>query len=237
MRKFKLLLLVLPVLFFSACDDESGLYVEQLYTETEMITALKQCITACGDTANAHLSIPDSAGLGFYNYKNGLYRINLPSSASFIVDTLLNHGYEDLTNSFILQLNNAASNCGNGIKSFISNSLNTIDFIDPWTLLKKDSTSIVSHFETYYYVPFVNSTTSLINAQFSSSEVGSAWNELLTEYANYNSHPVTFDLNTYVAQSIVNSIIEEMKLEEILIRTDSTHRGNSSNKMYYVFGN
>ena len=237
MKKLKLLLFLIPLFFSISCEDNSGDYVNQLYTDNEMVTAIHQCVTACIDTANAHLSVPDSVGVGFYNYQDGKYRISLPQNMQYVIDTLVQHGESELVDNFIRKINVAASSCGGGIRNFVTNSLSNMDFISPLALLEKDSTAIVTYFYTMNYVGFNSAISTHISAQSTYNEAVSLWNEMCEKYLQYTEQNINFELKTGVVGQISAGIFEEMKLEEILIRTDSTHRGKIHSKMYDVFGN
>lgn len=237
MKNIKLLLFLLPLFFIVSCEDESGEYVNQLYTDNEMVVAIKQCVTACVDTANAHLSVPDSVGVGFYEYNDGEYRISLPQNMQYVIDTLVQYGESDLVENFVRKLNVAASSCGNGIRSFVTSNLNTIDFINPLALLEKDSTAITTYFYSVTYQGFLSTVRNHVSTQATYGEAVQLWSSMCESYRQHTAQDVNFELKTSVAEQMVTGIFEEMKAEEILIRTDSTHRGKSTGKMYNVFSN
>lgn len=237
MKRLKLLFLLLPILCLVSCNDESGEYVNQLFTEQEMVTALKQCVTACVDTANAHLSVVEVNNYGFESYSSGIYKIGLPIHYQYVIDSLVQHGHSELIASFGHNLNVAASSCGNAIRNYVTTSLADFNFISPLALLHGDSVAIVDFFYTMSQVSFLGMLKSQVSLQPTYREAETQWNEICTLYQQYTGQNISLDLRVQVAEQMLYGIYEEMKREEILIRTDVSHRGNSTGKMYSVFGN
>ena len=60
MKNLKIVCLAVfaAVVLFS-CKDETGDYVEQLYTNNQKEAAIKACLKVSADTASAHLFVPD----------------------------------------------------------------------------------------------------------------------------------------------------------------------------------
>ncbi|MDR2979894.1 MAG: DUF4197 domain-containing protein, partial [Bacteroidales bacterium] len=112
MKKINLLLAAVLFISLISCHDESGDYTKTYYTDTQLVTVIKQCLNVSVDSANNHLSMPD----GFYTYKNEKYRITLPTSAGALVSMLTENGHEALLDTLILRINKAAEISGNQIK-------------------------------------------------------------------------------------------------------------------------
>ena len=221
MKKLKIFsALVLAFMLFSACEDDSNTYVNQLYTNSQKIQAITTCLNSSVDTAVTHLCTYD----GFYNYKDGLYRIDFANLQSSIFDTLAHHNYGYMTDSLILRANRLAESCASNASSAFKDAVSDLDIEDPDKLFYGESGSITDYFKFMEYDNIKSALQAPVSIRMDLFNVSSIWNEMLTLYRQYNPTPVTVDLQDQIVIGMMDGIFEEMRLEEDLIRTDSTHR-------------
>lgn len=235
MKKIKLILFSLVAILFVACTDDTNQYSNQLFTDSELNRAFRQCLTQSADSANSNLCIPNSEELGYYYYSEGAYRIGLPANALFIADTLEIHGLGYLVDTLIRKTNYAAELCGNGLKIYFTETLNSITFQDPYRILNGDSTAITTYFEKNYFESLKSRSQSLLTVNFAAHGVNDEWQNILNIYFMLTGQVVSVDYLNNAAQTMTNGFIKEMKLEEKLIRRDATRRGATTSKLYEVF--
>lgn len=235
MKKIKLILFSLVAILFVACTDDTNQYSNQLFTDSELNRAFKQCLTQSADSANSNLCIPNSEEMGYYYYSEGAYRIGLPANALFIADTLEIHGLGYLVDTLIRKTNYAAELCGNGLKIYFTETMNSITFQDPYRILNGDSTAITTYFEKKYFESMKNRSQALLSVNFAIHGVNDEWQNILNIYFMLTGQLVSVDYLNNAAQTMTNGFIKEMKLEEKLIRRDATRRGATTSKLYEVF--
>jgi hypothetical protein len=235
MKKFSIYYLFIIPLLFVKCTDLTNEYANQLFTDIELNRAFRQGLVQCADTSNAHLMIPDSVPMGFYHYDEGHYRILLPTQLAH-VDTLLRaNGYGGTLDSLYWKTNHAASLNGNSMKAFYNELFPTVNFAEPYKLLRGDSTAVVTYFETHYYGSVYSRVLTVAQPWLTAHGVNTLWEQVQQAYYDLSGQFIALNYNEYVAQSITAAIFEEMKREEVLIRRDSSHRGPQSGKLYEVF--
>ena len=235
MKKIKLILFSLVAIVFVACTDDTNQYSNQLFTDSELNRAFRQCLTQSADSANSHLCIPNSEEFGFSNYADEIYRIGLPSNVMYMADTLEVYGLGNKIDTLINRTNYAAELCGNGLKTYYTDLLSVMVFDNPYKLLNGDSTAITSYFEKNYYQSFVARSQTLLAVNFAIHGVNDAWNDVLNIYFMQTGQIVSVDYVNHVAQMMTKAFIQEMKLEETLIRNDVNRRGATTSKLYEVF--
>jgi hypothetical protein len=235
MKKIKLILFSLVAILFVACTDDTNQYSNQLFTDSELNRAFRQCLTQSADSANAHLSIPNSEELGFYNYSEGIYKIGLPKGALFIADTLEIHGLGYLVDTLIRKTNHAAELCGNGLKIYFTETVSSISFQDPYRILNGDSTAITTYFEKNYFDNFNNRTQTLLSINFAVHGINDEWQNILNIYFMLTGQIVSVDYLGNASQTMSKGFLKEMKLEEAKIRKDVARRGATTSKLYEVF--
>jgi hypothetical protein len=207
----------------SNCKDDSGVYAEQLYTNSQKDNAIRACLDACADTAVAHLCSPD----GFYNYNDQFYRIDYASLQGSLFDTLTRHGYGNLIDSLILRTNRLAESCGSQISTALHAAIDSLPITDYDALVKGDDDAITSHFELHEYRYLKSAFQSPVSVRMSIYRVSDIWNEMLQRYVQYTPVPLNFDIQNYIVEDMLESILSEMSIEEELVRTDSTHRNDA----------
>ena len=224
----KKLTIILGVALFAVvtlfcCKDESGVFVEQLYTNSQKEKAIKDCLKVSSDSALNHLCSPD----GFYNYDGGAYRIDYASLQSSLFDTLDRHGYGNLADSLILFSNRLAESCRAQLAPSFTSAIDTLEIVDYDALIKGETNAITKYFETYSYRYLKSAFQTPVSIRMGLYNVTPVWNDMLQKYAQYTSVPLNFDIQNYIVEKMLDGLLQEMSLEEALIRTDSTHRSES----------
>ena len=225
MKKLSILLgiaLIAAVTLFS-CKDESGIYVEQLYTNAQKESAIKECLRTSADSALNHLCDNN----GFYDYLSGQYKIDYAPLQSSLFDTLETHGYGYLADTLIRNTNLLAASCKAQLASPITTAIDSLDIIDYDALINGNESAITDYLEIYKYRYLNSAFQSPVSIRMNLYNVTPVWNEMLQTYAQYNATPLSFDIQNYIVEKMLNDILEEMRVEEALIRTDSTHRSDA----------
>lgn len=221
----KKLNIVLGMILFAAvalfsCKDESGDFVEQLYTNSQKEKAIKDCLRTSADSALNHLCVAD----GYYNYNNATYRIDYSPLQNSLFDTLGRHGYGDLSDSLILYTNRLAESCKAQLAPSFTTAIDTLEIFDYDALIKGESNAITKYFEIYRYRYLKSAFQTPVSIRMGLYKVTPVWNEMIQKYSQYTSVPLNFDIQNYVVEKMLDGLLQEMAVEEALIRTDSTHR-------------
>jgi hypothetical protein len=225
MKKLKLVCLaVLAAVTLFSCKDETGDFVEQLYTNSQKSAAIKACLKTSADSALNHLCDNN----GFYEYLEGEYRINYASLQNSLFDTLNNHGYSYLVDSLILSTNRLAASCKSQISPSITTAIDSLVIVDYDALIDGNATAITDYFKIYQYPSLKSAFQSPVSIRLNLYGVSPVWNEMVLIYMLYNPTPLNFDLQNYIIEKMLDGILEEMRVEEALIRTDSTHRSEKT---------
>ena len=224
MKKLSITLIAIfaAVTFFS-CKDESGVFVEQLYTNSQKEKAIKDCLRTSADSALNHLCVAD----GFYNYDNAAYRIDYSLLQNSLFDTLGRHGYGNLTDSLILHTNRLAGNCKAQLAPLFTSAIDTLEIFDYDALIHGNVNAITKYFETFKYQYLRSAFQVPVSIRLNLFGVTPVWNEMIQLYSQYTAVPLNFDIQGYVAEKMLDGLLQEMCMEEELIRTDSTHRSES----------
>lgn len=216
------MILLAAVSLFS-CKDESGDYVEQLYTNSQKEKAIKDCLKASADSALNHLCMPN----GFYNYNEGVYRIDYAPLRNSLFDTLGRHGYGDLSDSLIRYTNRLAESCKAQLAPSFTSAIDTLEIFDYDALINGEIDAITKYFETYKYRFLKSAFQTPVSIRMGIYNVTPVWNEMLQKYSQYTTEPLNFDIQNYVVEKMLDGLLQEMRVEEELIRTDSAHRSES----------
>jgi len=208
-------------LFANSCKDESGDFVRQLYTDAQKETAFTTCLTTAADSAINHLCVSD----GFSQYGNGVYRIDYSALQSSVFQTLADNGYGYLADSLVLLSNRVAENCNTAVMTpFFKDAIGSLVFYDHDALITGDSTAITNFFVRFKHNDMKAAMQSPVSIRMNLFGVNSCWNQIAERYYHYTSTPVSFDVQNYIIEKMLDGLYEEMRIEEINIRTDSTHR-------------
>ncbi len=225
----KKLNIILGVVLFAAmvmvsCDDKSGDYVEQMYTNAQKSTAIKECLKVSADSALNHLCDNN----GFYDYSNGQYRIDFTPVQTSLFDTLNNHDYGYLIDTLIWNANRLAASSKAQLASPLTTAIDSLEIVDYDALIDGGETAITDYFELYKYRYLKSAFQSPVSIRMNLYNVTPVWNEMLQKYAQYTSTPLNFDIQNYIVEKILDDVLMEMSVEESLIRTDTTHRSNAT---------
>ena len=207
------------VILFS-CEDDSGLYVEQLYTNSQKEKAIKACLTVSSDSALNHLC----AVGGFSSYRDGIYSIDYAPLNNSLFDTLSRHGYGYLCDSLVTFSNRLAENCKAQLAPCFTSAIDTLIITDYDALIKGDLDAITNYFELLEYRYLTSAFQTPVSIRMSLFGVSQTWNEMLQRYAQYSTVPISFDVQNYMVDKMLDGLLQEMRIEERLIRTDTSHR-------------
>ena len=220
MKKLYLFCLILLPLMMVSCKDDSGEYIEQYYTDAQLTSALRTCLTAAKDTALNVLCVPD----GFYG--SDTYRVTLPDNADFrtLSETLAAQNKSDLADTLTLWINRACELSGNSLSAAVNTIVSSLTFSDPSSLVYSSSTdAATSYFRTNCGAALHTSVTSILSEQMQNTGANSTWTEIQSAYYNANNTFFNYDLTNFAATQLLNALYAEMAKEEALIRTDATH--------------
>lgn len=222
MKKIKLLSLIALALFFAcSCEDNTDTYVEQLYTNAQKEVAFSACLHSSLDSAFSHLCVYN----GFYQYNDAAYRIDFSNLRNSVFDTLNNHQLEYLADSLIICTNRMAESCNASVLSDIfKNAISSMTYYDHDALIDGDSTAITEYFKKFKYAEVKSAMQSPVSIRMNIFRVNEYWNEIMNKYNSYSNVPVNVNLQDYVIDKMLDGIFQEMRIEEINIRMDSTHR-------------
>jgi len=237
MEKRIYLLLLSVVFIFSACRDKSDEFVEQLFTDSQITTALNQCAdSAVMKTCNA-LCIVDTTGeekFGYYYFDSKSYRIDI---VNHIVDTLVAYGYQDQVDSLIFMLNRAAEQCGDKIAQFWASTIKNTTYPKPNLVLHGGNNAITEYLKTTKRSDFVATLVAYLPVQFTALNVDSTWSQLQYQYFEItgNYSPAPFGIITPTVEQMVTGFFKKMAIEEAAIRTTPALQGNPNGLLYRVF--
>ena len=220
MKKLYLLCLILLPLMMVSCKDDSGEFIEQYYTDAELTSALRTCLTTAKDTALNHLCIPN--GLN----ENNTYRITLPDNTDFrtLAEVLANQNKSELTDSLVSQLNRAGEQSGNALSATFNSAISSLTFPDPSSLVHTTTyDAATAYFQIQCGSSLQNSANSILSEQMQNTGASATWTEIQTAYYTATSAFFNYDITSYAATNLLTAIYTEMAKEEKLIRTDTTH--------------
>ena len=220
MKKLYFFCMILLSLMMVSCKDDSGEFIEQYYTDAQLTSALRTCLTTAKDTALSILCVTD--GL----YGSDTYRIILPDNADFrtLANALADQNKSDLADTLSLQLNRACEQSGNALSASFNSTISSLTFPDPASLVYSTSTdAATAYFRTNCGASMQSSATAILAEQMQTAGASSTWSEMQTIYYNATSTHFNYDITSYAATNLLSSIYTEMSKEEKLIRTDTTH--------------
>lgn len=221
MKKLKIVCLAVfaAVLFFS-CKDETGDYVEQLYTNNQKEIAIKACLKISIDSASTHLFVPD----GFYMYNDSAYRIDFAPLQSTLFTVLENNGYGYLVDSLVLHVNRLAESCGGQVTPSLKAAVDSMKILDYDALINGEYDAITRYYEMYEYKNLKSAIQTPVSVRMDLFNVNGIWALMMNKYIQFTNTPLNFDVQNYIVETMLSDILEEMSLEEYNIRTDFEHR-------------
>jgi len=237
-KRIYLILLFIPAIFFS-CKDNSGEFVEQLFTNDQIASALKQCITVASDSTLNTLCVVDTTKheYGYTHYADSTYRITLPASAKQVVDTLNVYGYKNQIDTLILRINRAAELCGNKIKiQFWDTLVKSITFPNPNLILHGGDNAITNFVkETKQSELNTLLETSILVEQFNTLQVIQRWNMLQKKYSEITGDYPSIDILVPSVRQMSSGFFKKMSSVEEAVRRYPELRGNKNGMLYQVF--
>jgi len=247
MKKCTSLLLLAVTLFFCSCEDKSGDFVKQLFTDSEISGAITQCIDSTIDRTLNVLCIVDTIQQkrGFSYYDEESYRISLPPEANNVVDTLKKYSdeadIEALTadiEALILDMNRAAEQCGNSIKQFWNPIVSAMAFPNPNLLLRSGNSAITDFVKATRQTEFADALSSyILIEQFNTLNVIARWDDLQKRYFEETGEYASISILIPAVRQMTNGFFRKMAEEEEALRKDPALRGSPTGLLYKVFGN
>lgn len=222
MKKLSIIVImaVMAAATLFSCKDETGDYVEQLYTNGQKELAIKACLRVSADTATAHLFVPN----GFYMYNDSSYRIDFVPLQSTLFSNLESHGYGDLVDSLILHVNRMAESCGNQVNQSLKAAVDSLKILDCDALINGDDDAITRYYEMCEYKYLKSSIQTPVTVRMDFYGVNGIWDEMLHKYYLSTGNPLNFDIVNYIVETMLAGIIKEMSKEEAFIRSDEDRR-------------
>lgn len=222
MKKIKILILMAVAAFFvQSCVDESGEYVRQMYSNSQKEAAFTTCLTTASDSAINHLCVAN----GFSQYEDGKYSINYEDLQSSVFQTLRENARGDLADSLILLSNRVAENCNSSvIRPLFTDAINSLTFYNHDDLINGEETAITDYFVRFKDADLKAGLQSPVSIRMNLFGVNDCWNQIVTQYYQLGGGVVSFDIQNYIIGEMLEGLYEEMRVEEVNIRTDSTHR-------------
>ena len=207
-----------------SCKDESGEFVEQLYTNAQKDKAIKECLKVSTDSAINHLC----AEPGFYGYNDGAYRIDFSPLQNNMFEVLTQYDGGALAIDSLIRLtNNMAENCASQIRPVFIAAIDSLEIIDHDALVKGKEGAITHYFELYKYNEIKSALKTPVAIRMDVYGVTDLWNSMWQFYSSHSNVPVNFDIQNYVVEKMLDGMLQEMRAEEELIRIDSTHRNDA----------
>lgn len=220
MKKLYIICLILFPLVMVSCKDDSGDFIEQYYTDAQLTSSLRTCLTAAKDTALNRICVPD----GLNGSEN--YRIILPDNSEFraLADALAAQGKSDLADSIVCQLNRACEQSGNALSSTFNTSIASLTFPNPSSIVYTSTrNAATTYFKTQCGPSVQASATSIVAEQMQYTGAAATWAEMQSTYHTAYNTFLNYDITSYSVTSLLTAIYTEMEKEEELIRTDTTH--------------
>ena len=238
-KRIYLILLSIVAIFFS-CKDDSGQFEEQMFTSAQITAALQECIRITSDSTLNALCISDTLykKRGYYYFdSDSSYRINLPAAAKQVLDTLDKYGFADADSILTLNINRAAEQCGNKIKSdFLTPLAKDITFPNPNQILRGAGTPLTDYVKQTRQNEFLTLLrTSVLLEQFNALEIISSWNMLQEEYYKITEQYVSIDILSPTSEKMVEGFFKKMAIEEDAVRKNLDRRGPETGWLFRVF--
>lgn len=227
MKKLTFTLFVLLAALAWSCKDTSGDYIEQMYTDAMLSKGATACMTVAKDTAIAHVCVPDGMNP---------YAISFPNSGQYraIRDTLSALGQSELLDTLYSRVNRACELMGDNATTTFNTAINAIVFENPSDLVYGPNDTLTHYLQLYKGNEIQSGLASALPTHFSTTGATATWNEIIALYNANSTSTVTLDLNSFVAGRLMEALFTEMAAEELLIRTDASHRVTENLKK--IFG-
>jgi len=229
MKKLKIVCMaVFAAMVFFSCKDETGDYVEQLYTNTQKEASIKACLRASVDTTSAHLFVTN----GFYMYKDSVYRIDFAPLQNTLFSILKENGYGYLVDSLVLSANRLVESCGTQVTPYLQAAVDSLKIVDYDALINGKEDAITSYYELYEYRYLKSVLQIPVSVRMDIYNVNGIWALMMNKYIQFTNTPLNFDILNYMVETMLSDIFAEMRIEESLIRTDEMHRTSEMDAMF-----
>jgi len=238
MKKRIYLLLLSVVAIFSSCRDDSGDFVEQLFTDAQISIALRDCLQLASDSTLLTLCVVDtlSPKEGYYLFDTLNYRIELPEASKQVIDTLSTYGLGEVIDSLIFDINKAAELCGTKLKKEMDATIKNLQFPDPKLILHGGKNAATNFFREKHKDDFISLlVTSVLTEQFNKLQIIARWNALQENYFQLTGKYASIDILTPAAQQMASGYFKLMALVEEAIRNNPKLRGKSDGLLNKVF--
>lgn len=227
MKKLSIIVIlaVMTAVTLFSCKDESGEFVEQLYTNAQKEKAIKECLKTSADSAVNHLCTEG----GFFSYNDGDYRIDFSPLQNNMFDSLSHYGWGALaTDSLIRLTNKMAESCGAQIRPAFVSAIDSLEIVDYDALINGKVGAITHYLELYKYNELKSAIKTPVSIRMDVYGVTDLWNSMWQLYVSHCPVPVNFDIQNYVVEKMLDGLLQEMCAEEELIRIDSNHRSDAT---------
>ena len=210
--------------FVQSCVDESGEYVRQMYSNSQKETAFITCLTTASDSAINHLCVAN----GFSQYENGQYSINYDDLQSSVFQMLRENAQGYLADSLIFLSNLVAENCNPQVMTPIfKEAIGSLVYYNHDALIKGDSTAITDYFVRFKDADMKAGLQSPVSIRMNLFGVNDCCDQIVARYYQLGGGSISFDVQNYIIDKMLKGLYEEMRIEEVNIRTDSTHRASA----------
>ena len=212
--------MVTALFLAQSCVDESGEYVRQLFTDGQKESAFATCLTAASDSAMVHLCVPD----GYSQYQDGAYKIDFSPIQTSVFQTLIDNDCGYLVDSMIMLSNRVAENCSPTImRPIFKEAISNLKFYDHDNLINGGTDVITNYFVRFMNADMKSAMQSPVSIRMNLFGVNDCWNQIVARYYQYGGQPVSFDVQNYVIDKMLDGLYEEMRVEELNIRSDYSH--------------
>ncbi|MDR0207286.1 MAG: DUF4197 domain-containing protein [Bacteroidales bacterium] len=238
MKKRIYLLLLSVVAIFPSCRDNSGDFVEQLFTDAQISIALRDCLYLASDSTLRTLCVLDEhvPEFGYYLFDILNYRIELPADAKQIIDTLGEYGFVEILDTLIFDINQAAELCGTKLNKELESAIKLLQFPDPKLILHGGKNAATIFFKEKHKEEFISLlVTTVLLEQFNELHIFARWNELQENYFQITGKYSSIDILTPAAQQMLAGYFKLMTLVEEAIRNNPKLRGKSDSLLNKVF--
>lgn len=234
MKRFSCLLSAWAIALFAflltSCEDNSGEYVEQLHTNSELTNAIRSCLTVSKDSTVAHLCTQK----GFIYQDEYKMPITAIPDLQKIQDTLTAHNVALSVSDLLYKIDSSCVNMGTPISS--QSTVIISDFTCPYPndLITGGNSAITDYFRTHSNAALATNLSPLLAVQLNTTGASQYWAEITAQYTAITGIAVTANMPNCVLTHLLSAFYTEMAKEEALIRSDSSHRIN--NILISVFG-
>lgn len=215
----KLLLIAFPfMLLASSCGTTGNILNNTGLSQSEIASGLKEALIIGSQNSSNRLSAVD----GFFN--NALYKIWMPPEAQKVESALRAVGLGSHVDNAILAMNRAAEDAAKSAAPIFVDAIKQMSIQDAVNILRGADTAASSFFRQATSQRLYSTFQPVINNALAKTKATQYWSEVFSLYNKISTRPVTTDLSGYVTQKTIDALFNELKNEEIKIRTDPAAR-------------